>query len=112
MEFIRRFHDSGDLADVRELLRSKGIPTHVAPGGGRSPSFWALFCCINEQADDVRRLLHDPSHEPSLKVDAEAFEAMLEHTDTSLLTRYATVVATVVFVLFAFLVALLSMRYH
>lgn len=105
-----RFHDKGDLSATRALLRSKGIPTHVAPGGGRSPSFWALFCCINEQADDARRVLHDSSHEPTLQVDAEAFEAMLDHPDTSLLTRYATMVAIVVFVLFALLMALLSMQ--
>ncbi|WP_396616835.1 hypothetical protein ACHZ97_04515 [Lysobacter soli] len=104
MEFICRFHDGDELHRVRELLSSKGIPT-FAPRveGRRMGAQWALFACINEQADDVRRLLHDPTHDPAFKVDAKAFERMLEHQDTSLLTRWATVVAIVVFALFALL---------
>ena len=111
MEFICRFHDGDELKRVRHLLASKGIPT-FAPlvERPRMGEQWALFACINEQADDVRKLLRDPTHEPALSVDAQAFEAMLEHPDTSLLTRYATAIAMTVFVLFALLMWLM-MRY-
>ncbi|MDR0183414.1 hypothetical protein [Lysobacter arvi] len=104
MEFICRFHDGDELNRVRELLSSKGIPTFAPRVEGRKMGAqWALFACINEQADDVRKLLHDPAHDPAFKVDAKAFERMLEHPDISLLTRWATAVAIVVFVLFALL---------
>jgi hypothetical protein len=107
MEFIRRFHDTDDLASVRDLLREKGIPTHVAPGGGRTPAFWSLFCCINEQAEDARRLLHDPMHTPVLRVDAEEFERALSQPVGELLTKWATVIGAVVLVCFIVLVCLL-----
>ena len=104
MEFICRFHDGDELRRVRELMSSKGIPT-FAPRveGKRMGEQWALFACINEQADDVRILLQDPGHEPAFRVNAEEFEAMLVHEDTSLLTRWATTIAVTVFVLFALL---------
>lgn len=107
MEFICRFHDGDELRRVRELLSSKGIPT-FAPlvERPRMGEQWALFVCINEQADDARRLLRDPTHEPAVRVNAKEFEAMLEHHDTSLLTRGATFVAIAVLVAFSLLVLL------
>lgn len=106
MEFIRRFHDPDDLDRLRERLRDKGIPTYVAQGGSRAARFWSLFACIDEQADDARRVLRDPAHEPAYKVDAKAFEATLQHQDTSLLARWATIVAIAVFLGFAALMLL------
>ena len=99
MEFICRFHDGDELRRVRDLLLAKGVPT-FAPRveGKRMGEQWALFACINEQADDVRRLLCDPTHEPANQDDAKAFEAMLVHEDTTLLARWATVIAIGVFV--------------
>ncbi|NUO77060.1 MAG: hypothetical protein HOQ32_13710 [Lysobacter sp.] len=66
MEFICRFHDADELQRVRGLLRSKGIPTfapQVEPR--RMGAQWTLFVYLNEQADDARRILRDPGHQPA-----------------------------------------------
>jgi len=102
MEFICRFHHVEELSRVRALLRSKGIPTFSpAVESHRMGAQWALFVCINEQADDARRIIRDPSHEPSLAVNAEEFEAALETADHRLIARWATVTLLAVAALFA-----------
>lgn len=107
MEFICRFHDADELHRVRELLRTKGIPTFSPSVEHRGlGSQWALFVCLNEQAEDARRLIRDPNHEPGLAVDAAEFEDALESPDQSTLTNWATIIAVAVLAGFAGLVYL------
>jgi hypothetical protein len=105
MEFICRFHDGTELARIRDLLRSKGIPTfEKSVESRRLGAQWALFVCLNDQAEDARRIIRDPTHEPSLSVDAEEFERALESPDQSLLIKWSTIMAVAVIVGFAGLV--------
>lgn len=110
MEFICRFHDADELQRVRGLLRSKGIPT-FAPQveSRRMGEQWALFVYLNEQADDARRILRDPGHEPAHPVDAVEFEAALPKTpDEGLFAKQLTILGAVVVVAFVALVCLLG----
>jgi hypothetical protein len=105
MEFICRFHHSEELTRVRALLRSKGIPTFSpAVEPRRMGAQWALFVCLNEQAEDARRIIRDPSYVPSLAVNAEEFEATLETPDQGSLTKWVTITGLVVLAVFSGLV--------
>ena len=105
MEFICRFHDSDELHRVRSLLRSKGIPTFAPQVEGRRLGHqWALFVCLNEQAEDARRIIRDPGHKPALSVDAAAVERDLEPPDQGHIVKWATIAAVVVLVGFVGLV--------
>ena len=107
MEFIGRFHDVGKLAELRHLLRSKGIPTlQTQVEGSRMGKQWVLFVCINEQADDARRILHDSGHMPVVSVDAARFERALDNPDLRLITKWVTIVLGAVIAVFAALVYL------
>ncbi|WP_449302126.1 hypothetical protein [Pseudoxanthomonas mexicana] len=102
MEFICRFHHFEELSRIRALLRSKGIPTFSpAVESHRMGAQWALFVCIKEQAEDARRIIRNPNHEPSLVVNAEEFEATLETPDHRLIAKWATVTFLTVVALFA-----------
>jgi hypothetical protein len=97
MRYIARFHDAQELARVRGLWRSKGIPTHQAQVEHRRiGEQWGLYVCIPEQVEDALRLIRDPDHEPALSVDAAAFEQALQGQDQALLVRLATLTALVV----------------
>lgn len=107
MEFIGRYHDGDELMRVRDLLHRKGIPTYASlVEGWRMGEQWALFVHINEQADDARRVLEDPRHEPANIVDMQAFEDALreQSADTSLIARGATWVGVGVAIAFALVV--------
>lgn len=79
MEFIARFHDAGTLLRLRSLLRSKGIPTYAPEVESRRlGEQWTLFVLLDAQADDARRLIRDPEHEPAMRVDADEIEARME----------------------------------
>lgn len=102
MEFICRFHDGEALSEARERLRKKGIPSFAPEVEPRKMgSQWALFVYLPEQADDARRLLRDPDHEPAVRVDATAFETAIEQAkaapfDASFVRRISIVGAVVV----------------
>ena len=100
MQFICRLHDQGELQRVRDLLRSKGIATYapsVEPR--RMGSQWALFVYLDAQAEDARRIIRDPRHEPDLVVDAVRVERELANPEPSgALARWATVIALTVLV--------------
>ena len=111
MEYIARFHDRDELARVRHLLRTKGIPTYVeAVESRRLGEQHALFVCLSEHVDDALRIIRDPGHRPAYPVDAAAFEQALESPDTSLLTKWATLLAAGVVVVVGGL-AYLAWRY-
>ncbi|MGN6153755.1 MAG: hypothetical protein ACTHOH_17380 [Lysobacteraceae bacterium] len=89
MRYLARFHDRNELARMRALLRSKGVPTWATTVESRRLGWQGtLHVCVDEQLDDALRLLRDPDHEPAHPVDAEAFErAMTEGDGTDLLLR-------------------------
>lgn len=61
---------------------------------------WVLFVCINEQADDARRILHDSRHMPVVSVDAAGFERALDNPDLRLITKWVTIVLVAVIAVF------------
>ncbi len=88
MRLLARFHDPGELARVRALLRQKGVPTWANTIEGRRLGWQAvLHVCLDEQLDDALRLLHDPAHVPAHPVDADAFERALATDGSGLLVR-------------------------
>ena len=107
MEFICRFHDADELARVRQLLRSKGIPTHVMNAESRRlGEQWAMYACLGEQAEDARRVIRDPQHEPALQVNPVDFERAMASGDDKLLVRWSTIILVAVaraFVVLAYL---------
>ncbi|QSX79403.1 hypothetical protein [Agrilutibacter solisilvae] len=107
MEFIARFHDPDELARVRHLLRSKGIPTYVRGIEGRSMGTQdALFACLNHQAEDARRVIHNPDFEPAHPVDAREVERAMENADYRVILKWAIVVLGLVALLFGALMYL------
>lgn len=114
MQFICRFHDKDALAEARSRLRGKGIPS-FAPEveSRRMGSQWALFVCLPEQAEDARRLLRDPDHEPVYRVDAAAYEQAIESAKSApsdgTFARWITIAGAVVAVGFLALVYLRSL---
>lgn len=106
MEFIARLHDRDTLSELRHRLRCKGIPTHVVDMESRSMGWQAaLFVCLPAQAEDARRLIKDPCHEPAMKVDAEAFERALDSPDSRPVAKWITLIAVAVVLWFVALVA-------
>lgn len=113
MEFLCRFHDSDALSQARSRLREKGIPSFASEvESHRMGSQWALFVCLPEQAEDARRLLRDPNHEPAVRVDAAEFERAIEHAERApsdeTFARWITIVGAVVAAGFLMLVYLRS----
>jgi hypothetical protein len=111
MEFITRFHDADTLARVCQLLREKGIPTFQQKAEGRRMGHqWALFACLDEQAEDARRVIHDPRHEPELAVDAIAFEHAIAESGEGLglVLKWSLIIGAAVIAGFAGVVYLLS----
>lgn len=91
VKYIARFSDRTELMRVRQLLRSKGIPTHEQTLEGRRLGWYAaLYVCMPEHVDDALRIIRNPSHLPTNPVDAEAFEKAMENPDTMLLARLVT----------------------
>lgn len=89
MHYLARFHDRDELARMRALLRSKGVPTWATTVESRRLGWQGtLHVCVDEQLDDALQLLRDPDHEPAHPVDAEAFErAMAQGDGSALLVR-------------------------
>lgn len=107
MEFIARLHDRATMAELRGRLRAKGIPTHESAMEGRVMGYQsALFVCLAEQAEDARRLIKDPGHEPAFRVDAEAFERALLEQDSRQVAKLVTVTGMIVVVAVAAVVYL------
>lgn len=93
MKYIARYYDGDTLLRARQLLRDKGIATHVVQEESRRlGEQWALFVCLNAQAEDALRLLRDPAHQPATRIDAAAFERHMATADLQLLTRAASIV--------------------
>ncbi|MET7143948.1 hypothetical protein M3S04_19885 [Xanthomonas sp. PPL139] len=92
MKYIARYYDGDTLLRARQLLREKGIATHVVQEESRRlGEQWALFVCFNAQAEDALRVLHDPRHQPATRIDVAAFEQRTATADLRLLTRYASI---------------------
>ena len=108
MKYIARLYDHDELLSIRELLHSKGIPTHqISIGGARfGGESWALHVCLSEHVEDALQILRDPSHEPANPVDATAFEEAVLNPDTRLLTKLATITLLVAIPIFAGIVYL------
>ena len=91
MEYIARFSDQKELIRVRQLLRSKGIPTHAQTLEGRRLGWYAaLYVCMPEHVDDALKIIRNHSHKPADPVDAEAFEKAIESSDMTLLAKLVT----------------------
>lgn len=74
MKSIARYYDGDTLLRVRQLVRDKGIATHVVQEESRRlDEQRALFVRLNAQAEDALRLLRDPAHQSAIRVDAAAF---------------------------------------
>ena len=102
VEYIARFSDRQELMRVRQLLRSKGIPTHEQTLEGRRLGWYAaLYVCMPEHVDDALRIIRNPSHLPTNPVDAEAFEKAMENPDTTLLAKLVTFWGMVICILCA-----------
>jgi hypothetical protein len=91
VEYIARFSDQQELMRVRQLLRSKGIPTHEQTlEGSRLGWYAALYVCMPEHVDDALKIIRNPSHKPANPVDADAFEKAMKNSDTTLLAKLVT----------------------
>jgi hypothetical protein len=91
VKYIARFSDQKELFRVRQLLRSKGIPTHEQTLEGRRLGWYAaLYVCMPEHVDDALQIIRNPSHKPANPVDAEAFEKAIENSDMTLLAKLVT----------------------
>lgn len=89
MQYLARFHDRDELARMRALLRSKGVPTWTTTVESRRLGWQGtLHVCVDAQLDDALQLLRDPDHAPAHPVDAAAFErAMAQGDGSALLAR-------------------------
>ena len=107
LKYIARLYDHGELLQARDLLHSKGIPTHeISVGGGKLIDCWALYVCLPEHAEDALQVLHNPDHEPANPVDVTPFLQAVQNPDLRLLSRLVTITLLVAIPLFIGLVYL------
>lgn len=74
MRVLTHVYDHDELDRLVSLMHEKGIPTYARDVISRGNEHWVLFVCINSQAADARRILHDPDHEPAQSVNVGTFE--------------------------------------
>ncbi len=100
MRVLTYVHDHAELSRIVGLMHEKGIPTFTRHAGTRrGPPRWLIFVCLNSQADDARRILHDPDHVAAAPVNVDTFERAAYTRNMDVLVKWGSValIAAVLF---------------
>ena len=88
MKKVFKSYDYNEAIDIRNLLESAGIPTHLSDNGYRSrgpilPEGFVVQIYIDDQLEDALNLIEDPNYEVRDPIDIEAFYYDIQEGDTS-----------------------------
>ena len=105
MKRLTNVYDRNELATVRSLLQSRGVPTYVGFRRFTTEPF-VLFVCIDSQFEDALALMQNPRHSVAHPVDAHVWEQAANRASSVAILKGALLVLLALILLTVLAVAM------